>query len=344
MAGVTWILLRSLRTHVRVCWDIRHTPLYFWLAQAFGWGLPALFLAISLPITGVSYRLGGNCLPNPHGAFVTWFGWLLAFACLAAVIQFITTGFCLFIYARNLLGYSTPGSSGIAASTGSSTPAVASTDSKAGDIGKRLAWRRVSKVMLMQWRSIVLSLLVILESVYFGTVYAAQVNSAKEAAKPEHTAQTEAWSLCLILNGGDKNQCLSLAQQLRLEESVVIASLFMASLIGLFTFALMVRWSMLVGWFELLSRRRSHGPHSVNGNGNQGPVKHRGRPVKRISLGRKLPSQKAGILPSPEMDIDIPEAGDVTRRHETTTLFDDSDGDMDDEKRRGRRPDGADAV
>ena len=229
MAGVTWILLRSLRTHVRVCWDIRHTPLYFWLAQAFGWGLPALFLAISLPITGVSYRLGGNCLPNPHGAFVTWFGWLLAFACLAAVIQFITTGFCLFIYARNLLGYSTPGSSGIAASTGSSTPAVASTDSKAGDIGKRLAWRRVSKVMLMQWRSIVLSLLVILESVYFGTVYAAQVNSAKEAAKPEHTAQTEAWSLCLILNGGDKNQCLPLAQQLRLEESVVIASLFMAS-------------------------------------------------------------------------------------------------------------------
>src|ERR1700761_3021453 len=111
--------MRSVWTNLRVCWDIQHTSIFIWLAHAFGWGLPAVFLAISLPVTGVSYRLGGTCIPNPRAAFVTvrlptahlrsalngkqWFGWLIAFGCLAALIQFATTGFCLLVYARSLL-------------------------------------------------------------------------------------------------------------------------------------------------------------------------------------------------------------------------------------------------
>lgn len=60
------VLLRSIWTHMRVCWDIKHTPMYMYIAHAIGWGLPLIFLAISLSITGVSYRLGGTCIPNPN--------------------------------------------------------------------------------------------------------------------------------------------------------------------------------------------------------------------------------------------------------------------------------------
>lgn len=119
MAGVAWskdkslalgavmvaddvsVLLRSVWTHLRVCWDIRHSPLYLWIAQVVGWGLPALFLAISLPITGVSYRLGTTCFSNTQSAYVTWFGWLLVFADLAVGLQLVTTSFCLWLFARH---------------------------------------------------------------------------------------------------------------------------------------------------------------------------------------------------------------------------------------------------
>ena len=65
MCAVMWILLRSIWTHMRVCWDIKHTPVYMYLAHAMGWGLPLVFLTLSLSITGVSYRMGGTCIPNP---------------------------------------------------------------------------------------------------------------------------------------------------------------------------------------------------------------------------------------------------------------------------------------
>ena len=61
------VVLRSLWTHLQVCWDIKLTSRYMWLAHALGWGLPALFFAISLLVTGVSYQLDGTCMPNPHG-------------------------------------------------------------------------------------------------------------------------------------------------------------------------------------------------------------------------------------------------------------------------------------
>lgn len=51
---------------MRVCWDIKHTPTYMYLAHGIGWGLPLLFLTITLAVTGVSYKMGGACIPNPH--------------------------------------------------------------------------------------------------------------------------------------------------------------------------------------------------------------------------------------------------------------------------------------
>lgn len=201
-----------------------------WCAQAVGWGLPALFLAVSLPVTGVSYRGGGTCIPNPHRAFVTWVGWLIAFGCLAAMIQFVTTGFCLVVYARSLLGHhNTPVSTETGTSADPSSSPSKAQSSPSNKLGKRLAWRRVREVMMIQWRNIVLSIMVIVEALYFSTVYVAQQRAAEEDAKPEHTIQIEAWALCLITSGGDKNQCLDKAHALGIPETTVIASLFMAS-------------------------------------------------------------------------------------------------------------------
>ena len=195
--------------------------------------MPALFLAISLRVTGVSYRLGTTCLPNPHAAFVTWFGWLIAFGCLGALIQFVTSGFCLWVYARHSWVHtqSDPNSSAKSNSAASDAPATPEgrQQTQTPKLGKRLAWWRVKKVMLIQWRSIVLSMIVIIETVDFGTVYVAITRTEKYDQSPQHRAAIQAWSACLVLTGGDKKQCLHLTKALGLDETTVVASLVMSA-------------------------------------------------------------------------------------------------------------------
>ena len=217
-----------------MCWDIKHTPVYLWLAQAVGWGVPALFLAISLPITGVSYRFGTTCIPNQRNAIVSWFGWLLAFSSLAAALQLATTGFTLWLFMQHFWGHGSSdyGSSGIT-QPGSNTswgliPAKPAQGSTIG-LSKDMAWRRVRKVMLLQWRSIALSILVIIESIYFGIVFVKETQAVRLDRDPGKRPQIEQWSMCLVLNGGDKHKCLGLATALGIDEQLVIASLFISA-------------------------------------------------------------------------------------------------------------------
>ena len=221
------VLLRSLWTHLRVCYDIKHTQNYVWASHLIGWGVPGIFLAISLPVTGVSYRLGTTCIPNQHYSFVTWFGWLIAFACLAALLQFGTTGFCLFLYARHFWQNGSReteaydvSTAGLAAE-GQRRPSIR--------LGKRLAWRRVQKVLFLQWRSIVLSIFVIIETVFFGAVYVAAARAVDATRRPTKRPDVLRYLVCLIVNEGDKDACLPYTKSLGLRERTVIASFYMSA-------------------------------------------------------------------------------------------------------------------
>lgn len=203
-----------------------------WIAHGLGWGLPALFLAISLPVTGVSYRLISTCSPNPHVSFATWFGWLIAFALLGALIQFGTTAFCLIVYARSLFVHhssnNSPGETKISNGSNPSTPS--SQQRSPTQLGtKNLAWKRVKKVLSLQWRSILLSCTVIFIAAYSGIVYVVMTRTAQQDANPKQTDRILKWSDCLVYNEGDKDKCLHLAEPLRLGENQVIAALIMAS-------------------------------------------------------------------------------------------------------------------
>lgn len=81
----------------------------------------------------------------------------------------------------------------------------------------------------------------------------------------------------------------------------------------------MVRWSMLVGWYRLLWRvrgqhRTSRPEPFVLGNLNVGSNGH----------GHKALDPKAGSRMAADF-MNAIEAGDVTKRHETTTWFHDNE-------------------
>lgn len=301
-------MLRSLWTHLRVCWDVRQTKTLFYLTQAIGWGLPGLFLALTIPITGVSYRVGPACVPNQKNAFLTWFGWLISFACLAALLQFVTTFFCLWLYLKDVFwGTSLTGTRMSEMETTTSTKAPTTVTSS----DRKLAWKRVRKVLSLQWRSIVLTTLVIVEVVFFSVVFIHETSTALRLSSHQ-TDEIVTWAVCLITHLGRKEECLSITKILGLSEARIIASFMLAAvsrpsfpknppshsmphtdecvrsiqLIGYLTFALMLRRSMLRGWLDLLLHPRRRRRTSI---GEEAFIIVS---PKRKSFGRQLESEK----------------------------------------------------
>lgn len=119
-------------------------------------------------------------------------------------------------------------------------------------------------------------------------------------------------------------------------------------MIGIFTFFLMLRWSMLVGWYELI-----RDPRSIRFNKRYSGQKFiaakkrlSGRPTKSEESEGKpekfryfetpetLEQHPTFVLPDPEESprwLSVPEAGDVSKRHETTNLFEEDEEDEDEE-------------
>ncbi|KAK5126446.1 hypothetical protein LTR85_010682 [Meristemomyces frigidus] len=255
MGAVVWILLRSIWTALRIIFDFKRTDIFKWVSLALGVGLPALFLAVEMPVTGVSYRLGNVCIPNGQAAFVTWFVWLLAFAASSAIILIGTIIYCLWKFALSALagGYM---------STHRSTKSVDSAVSGEAEPGqqpsrrairrrKRVEWARIERVLYLQWRTILLAFIVVNETIFFALVFVQQTGAAQAAAQGI-TPPDQIWAACLIGNQGDKNACLNESSGLGLSEPRVIATLLLASLLGPVVFLLMLRWSMFTGWYHLL--------------------------------------------------------------------------------------------
>jgi len=89
---VMWVFLRTLSLHLQICWQVIPGRRFFLTAQAAGWSIPVVFLAVALSITGVSFRFGESCHINSKAGLQTFWGPLLAVAAASIVTQSITFG------------------------------------------------------------------------------------------------------------------------------------------------------------------------------------------------------------------------------------------------------------
>ncbi|KAF1947771.1 hypothetical protein EJ02DRAFT_472122, partial [Clathrospora elynae] len=112
-----------------------------WGSIATGTLLPVVFLIAVLSTTGFSYRMGQTCLPNHENAIVTFWVWLIVFTILGFGLQFITTGYCVWIYIRTLRReHSNPSASGYGQSRNCRTTLQ--------------TWTDIKKNFVLQWRNI----------------------------------------------------------------------------------------------------------------------------------------------------------------------------------------------
>lgn len=76
--------------HLQICWDTVPGNRFFYLSQILGWGISAALFTATLTVTGVSFRFGNACHVNHDQSMQVFWGWLLAIAAAAVVLQLST--------------------------------------------------------------------------------------------------------------------------------------------------------------------------------------------------------------------------------------------------------------
>lgn len=226
--------------HLQICWDIIPNRTFFWTSQIAAWGCTAAVTTVCLYITGVSFRFGDYCHVNNYKGLQTLWGPLLGFAGLSLTLQASTFIYCLKVYLQNLFEDRPI--------TGNSNP-LSLPNSNRGRTAKAV-YRRVKRVLSLQWRSLLISALVVVDVVYLSVVFV--VLNARIEGVIEDVQQVLPWVYCIILSK-DRDKCMPYAQPLRPRDSILVATLVLLSIVGIQASLLICKWDIFRGWWVLLT-------------------------------------------------------------------------------------------
>jgi hypothetical protein len=214
-AGVMWAFLRSLSLHLQICWQVTVGRNFMLFAHAAGWGVPLIGITLVLVFSGVSFRFGPTCHINHDNSLsVLWIP-LLIFAGITVICTFATFGYCVKVYLASL-------ADNAASTEGSSIPAYSNS---LRTMTPRQAYRRIRRVIALQWRGIAIVLIIVADVIFFSVIFVFQDNVIQSVTNDPKVA--EDWVLCLIGASGDKSKCLNEAKKLVVNEATVTAVLLL---------------------------------------------------------------------------------------------------------------------
>lgn len=214
-SAVMWVFLRSLSLHLQICWQVVVGRNFMWASQALGWGIPILGLTLDLVFSGVSFRFGNTCHINHENSLADLWIPLLVLAGLTIIIQFATFGYCIKVYLASLADNS-------ASTEGSGMPSYTNS---IRTMTPRQAYRRVRRVIQLQWRGIAIVILIIADVIFFSIIFVFQDNTVQSVkANPDSALD---FLMCLIRNANAKDKCLNEAKVLVVNQATVGAVLLL---------------------------------------------------------------------------------------------------------------------
>ncbi|CCF39314.1 hypothetical protein CH063_10179 [Colletotrichum higginsianum] len=243
-AGVMWVFLRSLSLHLQICWQVVVGRNFMIFAQATGWGIPLIGIVVALVFSGVSFRFGATCHINHKNSLADFWIPLLVFAGLTVIIQFATFGYCIKVYLASLADNS-------ASTEGSSLPTYSNS---VQTMSPRQAYRRVRRVIQLQWRGIAIVLIIIADVIFFSVVFVFQDNTVQAVHDDQSFARD--WVSCLVREEGDRTKCYDESKSLVVNEATITAVLILLAMNGIWLLFLLGRWAMVLGWVDLFSSCR----------------------------------------------------------------------------------------
>lgn len=282
------VFMRSLSLHLQICWEVVPGRKFFYGALVAGWGLPVVFVATSLAITGVSYRFGDTCHINHNNALGEFWGPLLATAGATALLQLATFGYCIRVYIKSLLSDDT---------TTDSSSGLPSYNGSLRTMSAKQAYRRVWRVIELQWRSMALVLVIIADSVFFAIIFVSIDNTTQ--ATLHDIRKAEPWLLCLVVNGGNKSACLDKTHGMAISEATVLAVLIVLSMNGIWCLLFLGQWTMIPAWYSLLRRPFVGPPDFVSVDARRLSAKPRSYAELRSTPNQTFDPATYEMLPSP---------------------------------------------
>lgn len=242
MSIAVWIFIRALSMHLQICWDVMPGKRFFYWAQGLGWTVAAAFFTATITVTGVSFRFGDVCHVNAAHSLADFWGPLLAIAGAATLVQLGTFAYCIKVYLQSMWNddqTETQSSMGLPSYTTSVKTR-----------SPRAIYRRVRKVVYLQWRGITIVVFILVDVIFFSVIFIWLNSITSHAADDLELAMP--FLLCLLSNPIAHEKCTPLAEKLFVNMSTVIAILIMLSLAGLQVFILLARASMFTGWLDLV--------------------------------------------------------------------------------------------
>jgi hypothetical protein len=91
----------------------------------------------------------------------------------------------------------------------------------------KAVYRRVKKVVWLQWRGLTIVVFILVDVIFFSVVFV-YLNSVETDAA-EHLDKAMPYLFCLVSNAADVSKCFELGQSLFVNMSTVIAILMMLS-------------------------------------------------------------------------------------------------------------------
>ncbi|GAB7363526.1 hypothetical protein MBLNU230_g3795t1 [Neophaeotheca triangularis] len=249
MCAAMWVLVRALSMNLQICWDIVPGKKFFYASQALGWGIPGVLFTATMTVTGVSFRFGNECHVNHDNSMATFWGPLMAIAGLAGIIQLITLGYCIHVYLRNLWSDQPPTST---TGTGSNS-ALPSYNNSVRTQTARAVYRRLKKVLWLQWRGICIVSIILVDVIFFSTVFV--YLDSQENTLSSDIEKLQPWLRCLGQYPEDNDECVDMVQGLLVNEGTVVAVLLLLSVAGFQVFIFLVRPSIMGAWKDFFQTR-----------------------------------------------------------------------------------------
>jgi hypothetical protein len=119
----------------------------------------------------------------------------------------------------------------------------------------RAVYRRVRKVLWLQWRGITIVVCILVDVIFFSVVFIWLNDITSHAL--ENVDEMGDYLKCLLKSPTDPEPCFPLGQSLAVDQSTVTAILMMLSIAGLQVFLLLGRRSMITGWRDFLRKKFS---------------------------------------------------------------------------------------
>ncbi|KAK2785353.1 hypothetical protein FQN53_007793 [Emmonsiellopsis sp. PD_33] len=293
-AVVMWSFCRALSLHLQICWDVVTGNKFFISTLVFGWGIPAVGLAVGLIITGTSYRFGSICHINHDNSLADFWGPLMGLAAAALVIQFVTLGYCIHVYVKSLLDNNP---------TTDNSSVIPSYQGSVRTVSARQAYRRVKRVIQLQWRGIAVVLTIIGNVIFFAIIFLSLDSSAKRT--PELIAKAQPWIFCLALSKGDKTKCAPQASGIGPNEASIMAVLVLLSMSGLWTLIFLGRYSMILGWIDLFKRKLGRSREFVSVDARDRVGNNRSYEMINASSRNQVVKSPEPLLPPSPSDLSM---------------------------------------